>query len=220
MSAVKELWTVYTFQRALRALLQLPAQTLQALEAESDLHEPLATDASRPTGEDWEAATAALRTLYRFARTDGVSEVVADVREVIARDLTLDDYDTGLQHLPRLLTEREAYDLQQHYRQLRAQAFPQIIDSQVALHFQAVDVAGKGPSPAELVPLILLRMTFDEPVLGSDSLTISIPIEELLSLSKEIDQLQVKYHFIARSLGTSLLPPEASLQWPGGGSRA
>jgi hypothetical protein len=213
LTAVLELWSLPTFERAVLALLTLPRSVLVGLAAEENLAKP---DPIEPLSEpeNWAPATTALRTLYGFARTDGIESVVADLHTLLAKRDNVGEYEVGLSLLPSLLVKRESFDRHQRYKRTREMTLPQVVESSVGIQLKAISPTAGSSSPVELVPLIVMRLDFDEPVLGSESITVSIPVGVLESMRIEISSMREKYEHIVESLPDDLLKPEAYLAWP------
>lgn len=213
LTAVRELWQVPSFKRAVLALMTLPRHVLDGLATEQNLADLEPVD-PLDVGEDWDAATSALRTLYSFARSDSVDSVIADIRVVLAERDNADQYDVGVSLLPVLLAPRESFDRHQRYKRAREMALPQILEFAINIQLTTVDPGPESSSPVELVPLIVMRIVFDEAVLGGEAVSMSVPIEVMESMRHEMGSLREKYEHLVKTLPQELLKPEAYIPWP------
>jgi hypothetical protein len=123
-------------------------------------------------------------------------------------------YDVGVSLLPALLAQRESFDRRLRYKRAREMMLPQILESTISIQLKAVDSALGSSSPVELVPLIVMRIDFDEPVLGSESITVSMGVDVMESMRLDIAALREQYQHLVKLLPNELLKSEAYLVWP------
>jgi hypothetical protein len=209
LTELQQLWSYPAFQAAVGSLLRLPVGQLQHLAEAPDLTDVTPVDGVEADA-DWESALAALQTLYPLARAVGANEVVDELRSLTA-DLgdTGGSFETNLEILPSVLAERPFFERRNRFARVRTYALPQVTRSAVDLDFRAVE-----SDALAMIPMVSMRLEFDEPVAGVNSLTVGLPPESLAALSEQITELLSRYEAAIEALGR-LVPAEA-LFWASG----
>jgi hypothetical protein len=198
VSELSELWRVSSFRQAVRTLLDLDEAAVSVLQQRNPV------DAGPPPAElavdaaAWTESAAAIRTLYQLAARIGVSNLVSELAELVGTDPASNP------RLAALLTwleprqedvEAEAID--------RAQTsmLPVLTSASATIDFRVVDVANE--AGLRLVPVLVIRLTFDEHVAGNDAIVFQVGPGEV---DQFVDELQ-----LARTRASEL-----SLQIPPG----
>lgn len=200
-----------SFQRALKRLTTAPSDSLASLANEQDLSAAVTPPPKEMTEGQWQAAVAALRTLYQIARDEGAEAVVADVRRILSTSDVDERAQPALELLPQLLAPRAEFDRRQIYQNARTFALPQVTGVSVTVDFRTVDVPQGDSKRVELVPLLAVRLDFDEHIFGSDSLTVALTEESYESLRQQLDDLPGRYEQVTAELPEQILRPEARL---------
>jgi len=170
LSQLYDLWRITSFRRAVGALLDLDEATV------SELRQRRAADpgSSPPPGLQvdeaiWKDAVAALGALYDLAAGLGVSSVVTELAELMGLDPQSDS------RMKLLLTwlQPTRHDSETQSA-LRAQAsfLPVLTSASATVDFRTTEVANEGD--LKLVPVLVVRVNFDEPVSGSEAIVFQV----------------------------------------------
>jgi hypothetical protein len=201
LSALTSLWRYASFQQAATKLVQLPSDALaDYADASENSFEIDARLVAKYKLEplDAELAESAARAIYETTSRAEIrpspDEVVAELEEVTATQLD----DDSREQLIRLFRPRPGYD-QRRITELTSRSVMPVLDSVGAsIDIRAVYHGDRVTGASALVPVILVRFEFDEPVLGgSSSVAFQMPApfvgrlqEELSLLSDRLAQLE------------------------------
>jgi len=139
----------------------------------------------------WNQAAAALSTLYDLAGGLGVRAVVTELGELLGRDPQSDP------QMKQLLTWlRPSRHDSETQSALRAQVsfLPVVTSASATVDFRTTEVANEGD--LKLVPVLIVRLNFDEPVAGSEAIVVQLSpgglnevIQTLQGAVKQADDL-------------------------------
>jgi hypothetical protein len=207
VSELSELWRISSFRQAVRTLLALDEATLSALRQRSpvDAGPPpsdLAVDAAA-----WTESAAALRTLYQLAAQMGVTSLVSELAELAGEDQSTNPRLTGL--LTWLEPRPEDTEAEATDRAL-ASMLPVLTAASATVDFRMAEVANEGG--LRLVPILVVRLTFDEHVAGSDAIVFQISPAELDRVMQELESARTKANDLASQLPKGLVLGASSLK--------
>jgi hypothetical protein len=206
-------WRQSGFRLALADLITLPPGQMAALQKLTTRSFEVPSAAADDFGMDqrrFSLMTAALRTLYRITSDEGTqaSPVLNEIRKLAA---AMDDprmktvvvaLDTQAQAIQQLLSPRSEYDRARQRDSVQRQALPALEDVSFWVDLRAT---GEG-SQLKLVPVVLARLSFDEPIqAGAGDIAFQIPDSVLATLREQIRQLEAQVVDIRKQLGDQIL---------------
>jgi hypothetical protein len=97
--------------------------------------------------------------------------------------------DAKRQALRNLIDERPAYERRLERRAAQAAALPSLEEFSLFLDYRVLEGETEG-SLKKLVPVVLARLTFDEPLQGSDVVAFQISDEFLETMAEEIARIR------------------------------
>lgn len=202
MTAVRGLLTSSAFRAALDELLALPQQAV--LQFREELGAVRVASGSGPIpapNSSADAARRAYRTLYDLAQTDGVEEVVSDLRQ----------NDTVTESWARIFREALAPNALANERVdgtgQRDALLPVLRQGVVAIDLRFVDLE----SGRKLVPVVTTRLEFDADVNGSTGAVFQIPVRALPALREQIQEAEEAIRELGASVGPYEIPTWSTL---------
>ena len=194
MTAVEALMNLSSFQTAVRRILEI------ADSRGDDLRASLVNPTSAPTTEDesspgWFEAERAFAILYETAGRESLEGVLSDVAGGLKDE-------PDLENLRRLLRPVEAFDQRVAATRHRDAFLPVLVASSVSLDFRVI------PPPQDkiLLPVVTVRLSFDESVGGNESIVFQIPIDGLKNITREFSTLSGLIGEISGDIGEYRVP--------------
>jgi hypothetical protein len=188
-----QLWLSAAFQRAVRELLLVPPETLASLHDSDTRSEEPPGNLTRNVGA---GATAAHQTLYTLARDHTARDVVDRLVE-LAPDLGLtENKDLRVALLDALQFDPEK-ERRVAFEDAEQEFMPMLTRVQSYLDLRAVSPPSEHDEQdlgerVELLPVLIARLTFDEPIGGSESITIQVPWRHIAALLEQIPALRAQ----------------------------
>lgn len=102
-----------------------------------------------------------------------------------------------------LLSERPDYERRLERRVAQEAALPSLERLNFFLDYRVIE-DGSQEIPGKLVPVIVARLTLDEPIQGSDAVTFQISDERLLYMTQEIQRIRALIQTMQKNLSNLL----------------
>jgi hypothetical protein len=200
MSELSELWRISSFRQAVRTLVALDENALSALRQRSPLDPGPPPSGLAVEAAAWTESAAAVRTLYQLSAQMGPESLVRELAELVGVDPSSDPLMTAL---PTWLEPRREDTEAEATTRALTSMLPVLTAASATVDFRVVDVANEGDS--RLVPVLIIRLAFDEHVAGSDALVFQISPGEVDRVIEELVAARQKANDLAAELPEGLV---------------
>jgi hypothetical protein len=202
MTAFVEFWDIADFRDAFLSLIKLPESSILAFRAALD--EGRLPSAPPKTSaisvEDWRSSRATVRTLAAVRDDYGFTALLDDVRETLEGSPEGEQAIRAIQQLLEQDPETEQLNL---IKRKQDAALPVLVSLSVEVDFRAVpSVADREPT---LVPVYIVRLTFDEDIAGSSAIVFQVPEDATDIVIRRLEQVKTLRTAIVDKLPDALL---------------
>ena len=213
MARLSLYWADPAFRSGVSKILSLSGSDLvhlRSLTEESFESTNLRDFEQRFSSDDLRLISFVLQTLYLESQAAGSPEqVVQQLQELTSKDgsdASARKASLDLQEkrdaFGQLLTERPRFQRRLERRAAQEAAFPSLERLFLFLDYRVVEDSPE--LPAKLVPVIMARLSLDEPIQKSDTIAFQISDDLLSSLSDEIQRIRKLLQRTQKQLGDSL----------------
>jgi len=210
---LRTLWSVQSFRRTVAQLAQLSSEQLNQLRARTDGGFEL-DDADQVVPDvspaDSVQLVAALSELYeprlRGTTPDQVLDELQGLAKRESRDLPHDFSEILARQRPALLTllsPRPEYDRTNWREITQRSGLPALEDVSLFVDLRVTTLGGQG---SQLVPVVVARLEFDEPISSAGlSIAFQVPDSALTVLREALERLQVAVDEMNTTFGDHML---------------
>jgi hypothetical protein len=188
MPIVDSLWDAASFRSAVKDLLSLSASELEQLRTLTQAGFDIPPNQNFGLSQQrFALAIAAASALYTLQRNE-TQDVVGELDELVARspdEFGDTDFSSRWEALRRLIATRPEMEEKRQLRAIEHSMLPALEVFGLSLDVRVWEAA-EG-AELRLVPVILARLQFDEPVQSGDVVTFQLSPAELDSLQDELD---------------------------------
>lgn len=184
---LRETWSSYSsFRRAIDRLVSDSARLATILP--EDLDDPAELEVKLGGDETAIAHVSALLLLQNDAQQVSVDETLSDLRSLHAEEYgPSEDIDLALREISRIIQVDPETVKRRQIERLQRSALPTYIFSRGFVDGRVVPFAN---GDIEVTPVGLLRVTLDEPVGASDTITFQLTRDGIEDLKEEIDRIE------------------------------
>lgn len=197
------LWRIAGFRSSFASLNALSEERIEAISKAFKEEEDLGLLSATLTGDEGDHvqhSVSVLQTLSRVRDQDGIEDLVADV-EALAGDAGIKAAHvirTVLREDPQQ-AERRRYEIAQH------SGLPVLVSMSVEVDFRvAPPLSGTSDQP-KLVPVLIVRLVFDEEVGGQDAIVFQVDEQRVGDLSSMLEKADGLRSSVLKLLPESLV---------------
>lgn len=198
MTRFRQLWEIGSFQELFREFARLDDDGLQAV---ARIAMPRGDSGRLPElSREQRMLVPVAETLLQVRNRDGSQELIADIAQLAEPELP------GItSRLEGLLHEDPKTESQRLVGQTQTSTLPVVVGMDIDVDFRAAPpTEGR---PVQLVPVVVVRMMFDEPVGGSDVIVFQVPDERISELIQELRSADRTRGQVLAKLSDDLFPP-------------
>jgi hypothetical protein len=199
----RQLWKLPGFRRSFRAIEGLPPESLSILKAglEGDRTlEELAGDVSAAEVERLRAALSALTTLRGIRDTEGLPALLEDISQTVGQQGA-----SASKVIEEILVESPQEALQRRIEDVQRSGLPVLTRLSVDVDLRVAAPEGTGQSDFGLVPVLIIRLEFDETIAGQDAIVFQVTEEEVDEFTMIISSANKLRKEVVKQLPSNLL---------------